>query len=84
MEKPTLNNEKLMENGQTKIYIGIAIIILSPLFGTLLYNIYIALVGGMISTDRAVEMFWFSCIFVMALLGIAIVFIGCNEIQYAK
>ena len=37
MEKQTLINEKLMENGQTKIYMGIAIIILMTIFmGTLL------------------------------------------------
>ena len=30
-------------------------------------------------TDSAVEMFWFSCIFAIVILGLAIVLVGCNE-----
>jgi len=84
MEKINLDNEETIRNGQIKINIGLAIIVLSPLFGTILFYIYKELVGGMISTDGAIEMFWFSCILVMALLGIAIVFIASIQILFTQ
>jgi hypothetical protein len=64
---------------QKKIYIGMIIIILSPLLGSLLFQLYIEIVGSMISTNGAADMFWFSCILVIAILGMATVLIGCNE-----
>jgi hypothetical protein len=79
MEKETTNEHIVIDKGLIKIYIGIAIIIFSPLLGTLLFNSYINAVGSMISTDGAIEMFWFSCILAMIVLGIVPVIIGCIE-----
>lgn len=74
------NQKQALENKKYhKIGIGIAIIVLSPVLGSLLFYVYINFVGRMISRDSAVEMFWFSCIFAVAILGIAIVIVGCNE-----
>lgn len=49
------------------------------MLGSLLFYVYAILVGRMISTDSAVSMFWFSYIFTVAILGIAILIVGCNE-----
>lgn len=75
------NNQKqtLVNKEYNKINIGIATIVLSPVLGSLLFYVYVNFVGSMISTDSAAEMFWFSCIFAVAILGIAIVIVGCNE-----
>lgn len=79
MEKES-SYKQIMENKEdTKVYIGIGIIILSPVIGSLLFQFYVNFVGSMIYTNSAVNMFWLSCIFVVAVLGIAMVLIGCNE-----
>ncbi|WP_027626516.1 hypothetical protein [Clostridium lundense] len=78
IKKDVVNRIKTDDSGY-KINYGIAIILLSPLLGSLLFYIYSIIIGFMISTDGEVEMFWFSCIFVMALLGLALVLVGCNE-----
>lgn len=79
MIKYIMNQLNLAKNGQGKIDKGLVIIILSPLLGSLLFLIYTIFTGWLISTDGAVQMFWFSCILVMAIFGIAIVLVGCNE-----
>ena len=75
------NNEKhTIENkGYIKICIGIVIIVLSPLIGTLLFYPYSILLSTLMRTDGAIEMFWLSCILSIAILGLSIVFVGCNE-----
>ena len=72
-------NNKIENKGYIKICVGIATIILSPLIGTLLYYLYSSLIGTMMRTDSAVDMFWFSCIFTIVISGLAIVLVGCNE-----
>lgn len=72
--KQALGNKKYH-----KIGIGIAVIVLSPVLGSLLFYVYINFIGTILSKDSAAEMFWFSCIFAVAILGLAIVIVGCNE-----
>lgn len=79
MEQKNNKKQEIDNKKYDKISIGIATIVLSPILGSLLFYGYVNLVGRMISTDSAVEMFWFSCIFAVAILGIATVMIGCNE-----
>lgn len=62
-----------------KIHIGMATILLSPILGSLLFYIYVNFVGSLISTVSASEIFWFSCILSVAILGIAMVIVGCTE-----
>ncbi|MBE6067849.1 MAG: hypothetical protein E7211_09180 [Clostridium lundense] len=74
------NKKQSMGNKEyDKIYIGIAIIASSPVLGSFLFYGYTIFVGRMISTDSAAETFWFSCIFAVAILGLATVIVGCNE-----
>ena len=79
MKKYILNQLNVGKTGQGKIAKGLVIIILSPLLGTLLFLIYQFFTGMLMSTDGAVQMFWFSCILAMAILGIAVVLVGCND-----
>jgi hypothetical protein len=74
------NQKQVIENKEfNKIYIGMAIILLSPVLGSLLFYPYTGIVGQMISTNSAVDVFWFSCIIAVAILGMAMVVVGCNE-----
>lgn len=79
MIKNIMNKLNLPKDGQKKIENGLAIIILSPLLGSLLFYIYSFVIGSLISTDGAVAMFWFSCILIIAILGTAIILVGCND-----
>lgn len=65
----------------SKIYIGIATILLSPVIGLFLFYAYINFVSIMLKTDSTFDMFLFSCIFAVAIFGLSIVIIGCNEKQ---
>ena len=65
----------------SKITIGLALIILSPVLGELLFSVY---PGFAISTDMGVAAFMFSCIFAVALFGLALVLVGISEKQNKK
>ncbi|MEQ8156101.1 MAG: hypothetical protein ABRQ25_14620 [Clostridiaceae bacterium] len=79
MDKPTIDLGKIIMSEQEKINKGLIIIILSPLLGSLLFYIYSNFIGWMISTNETVAMVWFGCILAMAILGLAMVLVGCNE-----
>jgi hypothetical protein len=75
------NNEQgCFKEVKNKHYIGIAVIILSPLLGSILFLFYGNIINIMISnTDGAMGALWGSCILVTAMLGIVIVLIDCCE-----
>ncbi len=79
MEQQT-NNVYRSQDSKNKIYAGLTVILLSPLLGAILFEIFTNIVGQMIATDGAVEMFWFSCIFATVLFGISLVLFGCAEL----
>ena len=68
-----INIKKLKDEGYPKIKVGLFIIILSPLLGSLLFYIYSLIIGFLISTDGQLEMLWVMCILVMALFGVTLV-----------
>lgn len=78
MEQQKNNDKEIIMQVTNKINIGLALIILSPLVGSLLFKIYTGFVGSMISTNAEVDMFWFACILATIVTGIAMVLVGCT------
>ncbi|MGE5627910.1 MAG: hypothetical protein ACM3X7_07305 [Solirubrobacterales bacterium] len=79
MERNILDTIVFSKDGQEKIKMGLIIILLSPLIGSLLFFIYSIFVGYLIGEANAASIFFFSCILIVAFTGIALVIIGCND-----
>ena len=79
MEQPNNYEKEIIRKLKNKVNMGIALIILSPLLGSLLSRIYTIFVGSMIFTDTEADMFWFSCILATIITGVVMVLVGCHE-----
>lgn len=80
MEQPKNNEKELVTKITNKINIGLALIILSPLVGSLLFYIY----GGLVGSIPTSDMLWVTCVLTTIITGISMVLIGCSENKLAN